>query len=43
MKRIAFARRLRRDMTDAERLLWSHLRDRRLRGFKFRWQVPIEG
>ncbi len=30
-------------MTDAERLLWSRLRDRRLRGFKFRRQVPIEG
>lgn len=43
MKRIALARRLRRDKTDAERLLWSRLRDRRLRGFKFRRQVPIEG
>jgi very-short-patch-repair endonuclease len=30
-------------MTDAERVLWSQLRDRRLRGFKFRRQVPIEG
>ncbi len=30
-------------MTDAERLLWSRLRDRRIRGFKFRRQVPIEG
>ncbi|SDY63779.1 Very-short-patch-repair endonuclease [Lysobacter sp. yr284] len=36
-----FARRLRRTMTDAERRLWFHLRDRRLLGFKFRRQVPI--
>jgi very-short-patch-repair endonuclease len=27
-------------MTDAERRLWSALRDRRLRGFKFRRQRP---
>jgi very-short-patch-repair endonuclease len=36
-----FARRLRRTMTDAERRLWYHLRDRRLVGRKFRRQVPI--
>ena len=28
-------------MTDAERRLWSALRGRRLRGFKFRRQHPI--
>lgn len=36
-----FARRLRRDATDAEKRLWSALRDRRLRGFKFRRQHPV--
>jgi very-short-patch-repair endonuclease len=35
------ARRLRRDQTDAERALWFRLRDRRLRGWKFRRQMPI--
>jgi very-short-patch-repair endonuclease len=35
------ARELRRTMTDAERRLWSGLRDRRLEGLKFRRQVPI--
>ncbi len=32
---------LRRNQTDAERLLWFKLRDRRLAGFKFRRQFPI--
>src|SRR4051812_4883829 len=36
------AKRLRRDQTDAERILWFQLRDRRLRGFKFRRQAPID-
>jgi len=35
------ARRLRRVMTEAERLLWSRLRDRRLGGLKFRRQAPL--
>lgn len=35
------ARRLRRDMTDCERVLWFALRDRRLNGLKFRRQVPL--
>ena len=35
------ARRLRTTMTDAERRLWSALRGRRLRGFKFRRQHPL--
>ena len=36
------ARRLRRDQTDAERTLWFRLRDRRLGGWKFRRQFPID-
>ncbi len=36
-----YARRLRRDQTDAERKLWSRLRDRRLYGARFRRQHPI--
>ena len=35
------ARALRRDATDAERLLWYHLRDRRLAGVEFRRQHPV--
>lgn len=35
------ARELRQTMTDAERRLWYVLRDRRLRGYKFRRQRPI--
>jgi very-short-patch-repair endonuclease len=37
------ARKLRRNQTDAERRLWSRLRDRRLAGAKFRQQVPVAG
>ena len=37
------ARELRRSSTPAERLLWSRLRDRRVDGFKFRRQYPVEG
>ena len=36
------ARALRKNSTDAERLLWSELRDHRLNGAGFRRQVPIE-
>lgn len=36
------ARNLRKRSTDAERKLWHHLRNRNLKGFKFRRQVPIE-
>lgn len=36
-------RRLRRDMTEAEMLLWRHLRSRQLNGFKFRKQVWLCG
>lgn len=35
------ARGLRRAMTDAEQLLWRHLRNRQLSGFKFRRQHEI--
>ena len=40
--RTANARRLRREWTKAEARLWLHLRNRRLDGFKFRRQVPID-
>jgi len=36
-----FAKRLRRDTTDAERLLWSRLRASQLSGHKFKRQQPI--
>ena len=35
------ARILRKNMTDAERVLWRSLRNRQLEGFKFRRQKPI--
>ena len=37
----SFARQLRKNSTDAERLLWSHLRDGRLAECRFRRQQPI--
>jgi very-short-patch-repair endonuclease len=40
--KIANARRLRQEKTDAERKLWSIVRNRKLEGFKFRRQVPID-
>lgn len=40
-QKTAFARRLRRDMTRAERRLWRELRMRQLDGHRFRRQVPI--
>jgi very-short-patch-repair endonuclease len=36
------ARELRKNATDAERLLWASLRDQRLNGARFRRQVPIK-
>ncbi|MBS0464228.1 MAG: endonuclease domain-containing protein [Proteobacteria bacterium] len=36
-----FARELRNHATDAEHLLWRHLRSRQLGGFRFRRQVPL--
>jgi very-short-patch-repair endonuclease len=41
MRPIRTARRLRRSSTDAEQKLWSRLRNGRLRGLKFRRQMPI--
>ena len=38
---LAFARQLRQQQTDAEKLLWALLRNRRLAGFKFRRQHPV--
>jgi very-short-patch-repair endonuclease len=35
------AKSLRKQQTDAERLLWRQLRDRRFAGYKFRRQVAI--
>jgi very-short-patch-repair endonuclease len=40
-EREPYARNLRRSQTNAERKLWSLLRDRRLAGFKFRRQHPV--
>ena len=38
---LAFARHLRQQSTDAERLLWSQLRRNSLEGIKFKRQHPI--
>ena len=38
-----FARHLRENHTDAERRLWTHLRDQRFEGLKFRRQHPVGG
>ncbi len=38
---VSRARRLRRNMPDAEKKLWAELRGRRLAGLKFRRQHPI--
>jgi len=35
------AKELRKEMTSAERILWEHLRNRQLGGFKFRRQHPM--
>ena len=40
-QKTTFARQLRRDLTDAERVVWHHLRNRALAGAKFRRQHPI--
>jgi len=40
-KEAAFARRLRRAQTDAERALWTRLQNKQLEGIKFRRQQPI--
>ena len=38
---INFSRQLRKDQTKAEALLWERLRNRKLKGYKFRRQHPI--
>jgi len=42
-KSTEIARTLRKQMTDAERVLWRYLRNRNLTNLKFRRQVPIGG
>ena len=42
-QRRANAKRMRKEMTDAERKLWACLRAHRLMGLSFRRQVPIAG
>lgn len=43
MDRVTYnARRLRRDMTDAEKHLWKYLRNRQFEGLKFRRQQPVQ-
>ena len=37
------ARELRNTTTDAERILWQHLKNRQLQNIKFRRQYPIAG
>lgn len=41
-KNIAVAKSLRKRSTDAEKLLWKHLRAKQLEGLKFRRQEPID-
>ncbi len=41
MTQISRVRKLREQSTDAERLLWSKLRDRRMMNCKFRRQFPV--
>ena len=41
-KLTTYARTLRKQSTDAERLLWKHLRNRRMEGHKFKRQITIE-
>jgi very-short-patch-repair endonuclease len=36
-----FSRNLRHNMTDAERLLWSKIRGKQLKGYQFYRQKPI--
>ncbi len=41
MPKIALAKKLRKEMTDAERTLWTRLRGKRFLGNKFRRQHPL--
>lgn len=38
-----FAKTLRKNQTEVERLLWSKIRNRQIEGMKFRRQVPLNG
>ncbi len=38
---VSRARQLRKQSTDAEKILWRHIRSRQLAGYKFRRQAPI--
>ncbi|MGB8192623.1 MAG: endonuclease domain-containing protein [Chitinophagaceae bacterium] len=40
-KRIEFARALRKRQTPEEEIMWSHLRNRKLGGYKFLRQFPV--
>lgn len=40
-KNTEIAKKLRQNMTDAEKLLWYHLKNKQLNGYKFRRQEPI--
>ena len=35
------AKHLRKNSTDAEKFLWTHMRNRQLEGWKFRRQLPV--
>lgn len=37
-----YGRELRRTSTKAEKILWEHLRDKRMNGLKFRRQPPLD-
>jgi very-short-patch-repair endonuclease len=39
--KLNLARKLRRSLTEAEKNLWAHLRNRRLYGLKFKRQAPV--
>jgi very-short-patch-repair endonuclease len=39
---LTFARKLRQEHSDPERLMWAVFRDRRFCGFKFRRQHPVK-
>lgn len=41
-KKIKYARKLRRNATQSEEILWNEIKDRKL-GVKFRFQAPILG
>ncbi len=38
-----FAKTLRKNQTEVEKLLWSKIRNRQIEGMKFRRQVPLNG